>query len=125
MPIVTISRMFGSGGSQVAARVASDLGWALLDNAVVDQVAARLGTTAAVVEAREERVPSMAERLAETMALSTGEFMAPMSGPLPPTEEQLVEVTRRVVEDAIAREPVVVVGRGAQATSSVMRRGER
>ena len=31
--IITISRMFGSGGSDVAALVARRLGWSLLDNA--------------------------------------------------------------------------------------------
>src|SRR5678815_2076989 len=34
MPVITISRMFGSGGSEVAARVADGLGWTVLDNAV-------------------------------------------------------------------------------------------
>ena len=34
MPFVTISRLYGSGGSEVAERVARALGWALFDNAV-------------------------------------------------------------------------------------------
>ena len=34
MPVITISRTFGSGGSEVAARVADALGWTLLDNAL-------------------------------------------------------------------------------------------
>jgi len=38
MSIITISRMYGSGGSEVAALVASALGWQLLDNALVDAV---------------------------------------------------------------------------------------
>jgi hypothetical protein len=45
MPIITISREYGSGGSEVAARVASALGWHLYDNDVVEQVAARLGVS--------------------------------------------------------------------------------
>jgi hypothetical protein len=60
MPVITISRMFGSGGSDVAARVADTLGWSLLDNALVDRVAARLGRTPVEVKAIEERVPSLA-----------------------------------------------------------------
>ena len=32
MPIVTISRQYGSGGSEVAERVATALGWHLYDN---------------------------------------------------------------------------------------------
>lgn len=116
MPIVTISRMFGAGGSEIAARVAGELGWTLLDNAVVDAVAERLGVPAAEVSAREERMPSLIERLADTMALGSPELMPQVNdSAMPPTEERLVDVTRRVVEEAVARGPVVVVGRGAQA----------
>lgn len=116
MPAITISRMFGSGGSDVAARVALRLGWTLLDNALVERVAARLGRTPVEVRAIEERVPSLAERLADTLALGSPEIVSPaLSAPLPPTEERLLEVTERVIDDAVARGPVVLVGRGAQS----------
>jgi cytidylate kinase len=116
MPVVTITRLFGSGGSDVAARVADALGWTLLDNALVDRVAARLGRTPVEVKAIEERVPSLAERLADALALGSPEIVSPaLSAPLPPTEERLLEVTERVIDDAIARGPVVLVGRGAQS----------
>jgi CMP/dCMP kinase len=116
MPVITISRMFGSGGSEVAAHVADALGWTLLDNALVDRVAARLGRTPVEVQAIEERVPSLAERLADAFALGSPEIVSPaLSAPLPPTEERLLEVTEHVIDDAIARGPVVLVGRGAQA----------
>ena len=116
MSIITVSRMFGSGGSEVAEIVARDLGWELLDNAVVDDVAQRLGATRAEVAEREERLPSLVERLAGALALSSQEFLSPVAdAKLPLSDERLVEVTRRVVEEAVARGPLVVVGRGAQA----------
>ena len=116
MSIITVSRLYGSGGSEVAARVAKDLGWSLLDNGVVDSVAARLGITPSEVAAREERVPSLVERLVDTMALSSQEWLTPLSASKrAPTDEQLVEVTRHIVEEAIARGPLVIVGRGAQS----------
>ena len=55
MPIVTISRQYASGGSEVAERVARALGWHLYDNAVVDEVAVRLGISPAEVSARATR----------------------------------------------------------------------
>jgi len=115
--IITISRMFGSGGSDVAARVARELGWSLLDNAVVDEVAERLGVSRAEVSSLEERVPSLAERLAATMAMSTPEFVVPVPDtPLTETAEmRIVDVTRRVLEDAVQQGNAVLVGRGAQA----------
>jgi cytidylate kinase len=115
MPVITISRMFGSGGSDVAERVARALGWSLLDNAFVDAVAERLGVPRDEISAREERVPSLAERLANAMALGSPEMMPPVPDtPLPPSEERIIEVTKRVVDEAVARGPIVMVGRGAQ-----------
>jgi cytidylate kinase len=115
MPIVTISRQYASGGSEVAERVARALGWHLYDNAVVDEVAARLGISPAEVSAREERMPSLVERLASAISLSAPEMMPTVGdAALPPSEERIVEVTGRVMEEAVQAGPAVIVGRGAQ-----------
>ena len=117
MPVITVSRMFGSGGSELAGRVAGALGWALLDNAIIDEVAARLGVSPEEVEAHEERVPSLAERLADALALATPEVMPPATDapPIAPSEERMLETTARIIREAVARGPVVLVGRGAQS----------
>lgn len=117
MAIVTVSRLYGSGGSEVAARVAQSLGWSLLDNAVVDAVAARLGVTRDEVAARDERMPSLVERLVETMALGSQDWAAAIGGDgkRSPTGAEVIEVTRHIVDEAIARGPLVIVGRGAQS----------
>jgi CMP/dCMP kinase len=114
VPTLTISRLYGSGGSEVAALVAKKLGWSLLDNAVVDAVAARMGLTVAEVRDREERVPSLVERLTSAMAMGSQEWASPIAEAKRPTDEQLIEVTHHIVEEAIARGPLVVVGRGTQ-----------
>ena len=115
MPVITISRMYGSGGSEVAERVAQALGWALFDNAMIDAVAERSGLTVAEVSAQDERVPSMVERVAAALALASPEMMPPVpSGPMETTEERIVAVTRRVIEEAVQIGPAVFVGRGAQ-----------
>ena len=115
MSILTVSRLYGSGGSEVAAVTAKLLDWSLLDNAVVDAVAARMGLSVAEVRDREERVPSLVERLTSAMAMGSQEWVSPMAAAAKrPTDEQLIEVTRHIIEEAIAAGPVVVVGRGAQ-----------
>ena len=114
MAILTVSRLYGSGGSEVADLVAKKLGWALLDNAVVDAVAARMGLSVAEVRDREERVPSLVERLTSAMAMGSQEWMSPLADAKRPTDEQLIEVTRHIIDEAIARGPLVVVGRGTQ-----------
>jgi cytidylate kinase len=114
LAVLTVSRLYGSGGSEVAEKVAEALGWSLLDNAVVDAVAARMGLSAEEVQAREERVPSLVERLTAAMAMGSQEWVTPMAAAKRPTDEQMIEVTHRVIEEAIARGPLVVVGRGTQ-----------
>jgi cytidylate kinase len=114
--IITVSRMFGSGGSDVAALVARTLGWSLLDNAVVGAVAERLGLSTAEVSSRDERVPSLAERIAESMRMATPEFGVPMADVTmtETAETRIVDVTKRVMEEAVQQGNAVLVGRGAQ-----------
>jgi cytidylate kinase len=115
MPVITVSRMYGSGGSEIAQRVASALGWSLFDNDMVDAVAERSGLTRAEVSAQDERVPSMVERLASALSLGSPEILPPVpTGPMETTEERIVAVTRRVIEEALQIGPAVFVGRGAQ-----------
>jgi cytidylate kinase len=115
MPIVTISRQYGSGGSEVAERVATALGWHLYDNAMVYEVARRLGMSTEEVSAREERVPSLPERIASAMALGVPEVMPTVADlATEPSEERIVDVTKKVIEEAVQAGPAVLVGRGAQ-----------
>ena len=114
MPVITISRMYGSCGSEVAERVAGVLGWSLFDNSMIDKVAERSGLSLAEVTAQDERVPSMVERLAAALSLGSPEIMPAVAGPVETTEERIVAVTRRVIEEAVQTGPAVFVGRGAQ-----------
>jgi CMP/dCMP kinase len=99
----------------VAERVARALDWHLYDNAVVDEVARRLKMQPADVSAREERVPSLPERIASAMALGMPEVMPTVADlAMQPTEERIVEMTKRVIEEAVHAGPAVLVGRGAQ-----------
>lgn len=115
--IITVSRMFGSGGSDVAARVAGELGWALLDNALVDEVAERLGITRSEVSSVEERVPSLAERIAATMALSAPEYSPPLAdvSMTETAETRVADMSKQVMQEAVQQGNAVLVGRGAQS----------
>jgi CMP/dCMP kinase len=116
--LITVSRQYGAGGSEVARRVAGALGWRLVDNELVEEVAARAGLPREDVAEREERLPGFAERLARTLAASTPElFAAPVPGGTVPKlqEADLVRITESVVEEVAAGGKVVLVGRAAPA----------
>src|SRR5215207_2534337 len=115
--LITISRQFGAGGSEVAKRVAAALGWRVVDNELVEQVAARAGLPAERVAERDERVPTFTERLARTLAAATPEVFPTDSANLltDVPEAELVRITELVVADAASQGRVVVVGRAAPA----------
>jgi cytidylate kinase len=114
--IITISRQYAAGGSEVARQVAGALGWSLVDNQLIDEVAVRAGLSREEVAEREERAPGFIERLARALATSAPEFVAPESGTVPDlTEEHLLRITEKVVAEMTEAGNVVVVGRAAPA----------
>jgi cytidylate kinase len=115
MPFITISRMYGSGGSEIAERVAKTLGWSLYDNGIVDAIAMKSGLPAAEVAAREERGPSIVERISGAFTLGTPEAMpAYVEGSATTPDEEIVAATAMVINEALKKGPAVFVGRGAQ-----------
>jgi cytidylate kinase len=116
-PLVTITRQYASGGSRIAQLVADRLGWTLIDNEFVDQVARLAGLSPEEVARREERAPGLLERLARTLAVASPEMLITAETPIPveTEEETLVTMTECVIAEAAAEGRVVLVGRGAQA----------
>jgi CMP/dCMP kinase len=114
--IITISRQYGAGGSEVARRVAAALDWGLVDNDVVDKVAERAGMSAEEVAQHDERAPGFIERLARTLATSAPDVITTQETPMPGrTEEKLVRLTESVVAEIAEQERMVFVGRAAPA----------
>jgi cytidylate kinase len=116
--LITISREYGAGGSEVAARVAQALGWRVVDNELVERVAARAGLAPEDVAQLEERVSTFIERLARTLVAATPELVVPPEAggtASSLSEDDLVRVTELVVEEVAAEGKVVLVGRAASA----------
>ena len=104
MRAVTISREYGSGGGEIAARLARRLGWQLIDHQIVAQAASELGVHETVVQAHDEHVGGVISRI----------FQWPY--PTSPEDAQAYYgMLRRVVLEAANTGHVVIVGRGGQA----------
>jgi cytidylate kinase len=114
--IITISRQYGSGGAEVARRVADRLGWRVVDNEFIERVAARAGLTPAEVAEREERAPGFLDRLAWALTAASAEMTLASGETLAKIEEpQLVRITESVVAEIAREGRAVLVGRGAAA----------
>ena len=103
MHAVTISREYGSGGGEVAARLAQRLEWQLVDHQIVAEAARELDTHETVVQAHDEHAASVFSRL--------------FGWPFPTTSQETQayhEKLHHLVESAANSGHVVIVGRGGQ-----------
>ncbi len=116
MRAITISREYGSGGGEIATRLAQRLGWQLIDHEVVVRVARQLGISESEVAARDERGQGLAERILESMRHVDPSAIS-LAGSTPPIldNSDYVAAFESVVRGAAATGHVVIVGRGAQA----------
>lgn len=117
MPIITISREFGAGGSSVAQLVAEELGAELVDAALVNEVARRLEYPEATVASADERPETFVDRLLDSL-----KYLAPaqalalqrrQSGAVVEPRWEIVNLTQELIREVARQGKAVVVGRGA------------
>lgn len=112
--IVAIGRELGAGGREIGERVARALDAQLLDNQIVDLVAARIGAPASYVQSHDENVESFVDRLFGIITSANPEAYA--AGGLPDwSEERMVGLTAAIIEEHAQSTALVVIGRGAPA----------
>jgi len=125
MRAVTISRQYGSGGGEIAARLARKLGWQLIDHAIVEKTARELGVYETDVARRDEEYVegALSRILTGIRNLSAGAFIPNAPGALVPSattfasagsERAYHETIQQVVRAAAHTGHVVIVGRGGQ-----------
>jgi cytidylate kinase len=117
MPIVTISRQFGAGGSSVAAIVAAELHAEVVDKKLIEEVASRLSLRPSDVEAETERSRGLLERLTRSFAtlepgIGAG-WTPPFPDPLFDPRKEIIHLTERVICEVADTGNAVIVGRGA------------
>ena len=116
MAVITISRQYGSGGSTIAKLTAEHLGWQLVDNQFVDRVAEELNLPPEEVASRENRRPSLIERLAANLVASSPEDLiaSETTGEHATPDLEMHRLTQAVILEAVQHGHAVLVGRGAQ-----------
>jgi cytidylate kinase len=111
--IVTVSREYGAGGSELGLLLGSALGWPVLDRDLAQRLAKRLRCPSADVEQHHERAPRFLERIAAAFAVVPSD--APVLPDLnrAPDPDTLFEATRAVLLEAVRTPPLIVIGHGA------------
>ena len=115
MRAITISREYGSGGGEIATRLASHLKWQLIDHEIVERVASEMGTSIEEAEAYDERTEGILARVFKNLQFLEPAYMAGASSEAFLTnEETYLKTVSRIVHAAAAQGHVVIVGRGSQ-----------
>lgn len=122
MPVITISREYGSGGREIAQRLCEILGYTYFDKDLMVQVAAEMDMSRSdVVDLSEDtyKMRSFTERLfgrrrvraelPEVIDTETGLRVETLS------ESESIRLVRETILAAYERDNVVIVGRGGQA----------
>jgi cytidylate kinase len=122
MPVITIGRLFGAGGSTVGEMLARELKSDLLESQLIDEVAQRLQLPKEEVEAADEQPGSLLSRLLIALGSASGEPMIPPevaawtppnADPVYDTRLAVLQITQQVIREASRGGNVVIVGRGA------------
>jgi cytidylate kinase len=118
MPVITVSRLTGSGGAEIGRRLAERLGASYLNTQIIREVAHRLGIAEATAAAYDERAEAFVERLARVL-WAAQPALVPLGGTGPEplfesTTEASVAITRQLIQEAARTGNAVIFGHGAQ-----------
>jgi cytidylate kinase len=111
--VITVEREYGSGGADIAKRIANRLGWKLWDQLLTNEIARLMECECRVVEQHEEKRDPLYHRL--LMAFMRGSFEGSLNAPrLKMADTDCVrEVAERIVKRAAEEGQCVIVGRGS------------
>jgi cytidylate kinase len=112
--IVTLEREYGSGGGEIAAQLANQLGWKLWDQLLTEEIARLANCSKAVVEDREERRDPLYYRLFKSFLRGSYEGSLNAHKLNLVDSESILKITRRVILRAAETGNCVMVGRGSQ-----------
>lgn len=113
--LLTVNREFGSGGGRIAQAIAENLGWKLLDRDIIDAIAYAAHVDSRLVRQYDEHVQSWLRRVNQqamrSAALAAGLELRDNSVF---DAEEMVKISRKIIEQAYAEGNCVIVGRGSQ-----------
>ncbi len=113
MAVVTISRVIGSAGDEIALKVAENLEYVLVDNALIVKVAERAGVSVEDAASFDEKYKSKAaEWLKNFIEPRVGKILTEEGKHLDP--DMFVEYCKTVILGLAEEGNVVIVGRAGQ-----------
>jgi cytidylate kinase len=111
--VITIEREYGSGGVDIARKVAERLGWKLWDQLLTNEIARLMECDCRVVEEHEERRDPLYYRLLKAFLRGSHEGSQNTPRLKMADTDCIREVAERIVKRAAEEGECVIVGRGS------------
>src|SRR5215510_6686026 len=110
--MLTISHMYGSGGTLIVRELGRRLNWTVWDKEIVHKIASEQQMPEEYVDTKDERVDSFIERMVGFFGVGGFESAYNVPPPLWLNDTQLVRMTRAIIEDVAKEGRAIIVGRG-------------
>ncbi len=111
--VITLEREYGSGGGEIAAKLAARLGWKLWDQELTEEIARRLDCDCRAVERHEERRDPAYYRLFKSFMRGSNEGVQNVSRLKMVDAECIREVVMKILPGIAEAGNCVIVGRGS------------
>ena len=118
--VVTISRQFASGGSEIGHMVAQESGLLYVDHEIIGEVAKRLGVNEEQAARQDEQTAGAIGHILEALRSSSpfnlnyNTLLKPAGAPAQAQEAAYLRLTQRVILELATKGDVVIIGRGSQ-----------
>ncbi|HVB34803.1 MAG TPA: cytidylate kinase-like family protein [Patescibacteria group bacterium] len=111
---ITISREYGSGGTSVARPIAERLGWQVIDDPLVEEIARRANVSPDLARRYDECVNPWFQGLIQSLWRGGFEGSASNVETVPFDADEMTRLWTEVIREAAEMGQAVIVGRGGQ-----------
>jgi cytidylate kinase len=113
--VITIEREYGSRGAEFAHHLADRLGWRLIDQCLIDEIAEKAGITKKLAQRCDERLDPWYYRFGKTFWHGSLERLPALPETNVFDSENMVQFVKEYMGDLAKQGNCVIVGRGAAA----------
>ena len=113
--VITIEREYGSRGAEFAHHLADRLGWRLIDQCLIDEIAEKAGITKKLAQRCDERLDPWYYRFGKTFWHGSLERLPALPETNVFDSENMVQFVKEYMGELAKQGNCVIVGRGAAA----------
>ncbi len=112
--VLTVAREYGSGGGEIAAVIANELGWRLVDKDLITDISHVEKVPPSEVEAFDEKVDPWIHRITRSVWGVGADGISPVAPVDMFDAQKTAAMAKRTIHEAYKMGQCVIVGRGSQ-----------